>query len=553
MQHPLFLLLLAPVAFAIDISEAAAQYQAAAANSTLSQWAHLNATLGGKLAAGTPISAPCFPVVNGKNVTVDSTACAVVQQNYTKPSFRSGFFGAYMLPQWETCQSKGQQCLLDATNTSDPHAWTDYSCQQGSIPPYYIDVRNASDVQTAYAFSLASGVHLSIKNSGHDYKGRSSGADTLSLWTHNLQSIAHNPSFVPAGCAKSVSYNAVTLGSGAYWQQVYDFAELNNITVIGGYHQTIASGGGWVQGGGHSILSPNYGLGIDRVVEFKVVTPDGQYRTANECQNEDLFWALRGGGGSTYGVVLETSQRVEPQLTLQVASISFTQNATNPLPFLKLVTNNALKWGKEGWGGHIGANNLITVNPKLTLAEAQASMQPIVDYVTSLNGSVVIETVPSWNTFFNKYVPSAESAVGVASSLGTRLIPTANFETEAGLEKVYEMLTGFLPHANPYIVVGTPFLYNYKEGTTSATPAWRNSLWHLGLHEDFPVQRHWTPVKKATYESISSLNEGEVYEKDHISQILTREKKTIAVGSKGASAARYFRVICRSKSLSLTM
>lgn len=53
-------------------------------------------------------------------------------------------------------------------------------------------------------------------------------------------------------------------------------------------------------------------------VEFKVVTPDGQYRTANECQNEDLFWALRGGGGSTYGVVLETSQKVEPQLSLQV-------------------------------------------------------------------------------------------------------------------------------------------------------------------------------------------------------------------------------------------
>lgn len=49
-----------------------------------------------------------------------------------------------------------------------------------------------------------------------------------------------------------------------------------------------------------------------------MVTPDGVYRTANECQNEDLFWALRGGGGSTFGVVLETSQKVEPQLTLQV-------------------------------------------------------------------------------------------------------------------------------------------------------------------------------------------------------------------------------------------
>lgn len=45
-----------------------------------------------------------------------------------------------------------------------------------------VDVRDASDVQTAYAFSLITGVHLSIKNSGHDYKGRSIGRDTLSLW-----------------------------------------------------------------------------------------------------------------------------------------------------------------------------------------------------------------------------------------------------------------------------------------------------------------------------------------------------------------------------------
>ena len=99
-----------------------------------------------------------------------------------------------------------------------------------------------------------------------------------------------------------------------------------------------------MQGGGHGILSPNYGLGIDRVVsaleslkcrptdldsqvEFKVVTPDGKYRVANECQNEDLFWALRGGGGSTWGVVLETSQKVEPQLQLRVyVSYHFVQS-----------------------------------------------------------------------------------------------------------------------------------------------------------------------------------------------------------------------------------
>ena len=71
------------------------------------------------------------------------------------------------------------------------------------------------------------------------------------------------------------------------------------------------------QGGGHSALSPALGLGVDRVLQFKIVTPDGQYRIVNQCQNQDLFFALRGGGGGTFGVVLETSFVASPQVTVQ--------------------------------------------------------------------------------------------------------------------------------------------------------------------------------------------------------------------------------------------
>jgi len=53
-------------------------------------------------------------------------------------------------------------------------------------------------------------------------------------------------------------------------------------------------------------------------LEIKVVTPDGQLRIANQCQNSDLFWALRGGGGGTFGVVLEATSMVEKQMPLQV-------------------------------------------------------------------------------------------------------------------------------------------------------------------------------------------------------------------------------------------
>jgi hypothetical protein len=151
--------------------------------------------------------------------------------------------------------------------------------------------------------------------------------------------------------------------------------------------------------------------------------------------------------------VLETSQKVEAKLQLQVyvflfvmrmsdsfavensAFITFKQTATNPGPFLKIVTQTALRWGKEGWGGHIGvspnfiltfciifkyhrqANNLINVNPKLTLDEAKASLKNVSDYALSQNGTVTIETMPSWNTFFQKYVVGAQAVSHLIRSL----------------------------------------------------------------------------------------------------------------------------------------
>lgn len=62
-------------------------------------------------------------------------------------------------------------------------------------------------------------------------------------------------------------------------------------------------------------------------LQFTIVTPDGRLRIANACQNSDLFWALRGGGGGTFGVVLETVHEVIPHpVTLQgfVSGTAFT-------------------------------------------------------------------------------------------------------------------------------------------------------------------------------------------------------------------------------------
>jgi len=61
---------------------------------------------------------------------------------------------------------------------------------------------------------------------------------------------------------------------------------------------TVGAFGGWMAGGGHHFLSSLYGNGADQVLEFKVVTADGRYRTVTPFQNGDLYYAMLGGGGS---------------------------------------------------------------------------------------------------------------------------------------------------------------------------------------------------------------------------------------------------------------
>lgn len=52
--------------------------------------------------------------------------------------------------------------------------------------------------------------------------------------------------------------------------------------------------GGFATGAGHSALGATYGMAADRVLEMEIVSPAGNILTINECQNQDLFWAMRG-------------------------------------------------------------------------------------------------------------------------------------------------------------------------------------------------------------------------------------------------------------------
>ncbi|CAI7648041.1 unnamed protein product [Penicillium glandicola] len=444
---------------------------------------NFNATIGGRVQNLTPFSLPCFSIYNGELVTRDDAACAVIQANYSDPLLRTNSPSGYMNNQDEMWASDPtDQCLLDSSDPTDPLAFLTANCRQGNLPSHYFEVQSEKDVIEAFEFSNCSGKQLVIKNSGHDYLTRSSGRDTLSLWTRNLRSMQYSADFAPSGSDDTArTYQAITVGAGVNFDEAYVFAQENNVTIVGGYAPTVGVSGGWVQNGGHSILSPVYGLGVDRVLEFKIVTPDGVYRTANEFQNSDLFWALRGGGGGTFGVVLESTHHVEPAIRFVAASIQFTSNSTNMLPFMEIVVNNTLKWGEEGWGGHITGNTLVNISPFLTVEEAEVSLASVIAYAEANGGSATIEEFTSWFPFYEKYVKTTSVAVGVTRFPGSRLIPRSVFNTTEGRTNLMDFFATIQSLGQtPYIPVVGPVLYNYTEGSTSASPAWREAIWELG-------------------------------------------------------------------------
>jgi hypothetical protein len=141
---------------------------------------------------------------------------------------------------------------------------------------------------------------------------RSSGAYALSIWTHNLRHIQHESHWqLPTG---NGSADVIITGSGNNWGTLYKFANDHNCTVVGGGDGTVGLGG-YLQGGGHGPLSSQFGLGADQIYQVTVITTDGLRLVANQKQNQDLLWAIKGGGAGQYGVVTEYVLKTHPAPT----------------------------------------------------------------------------------------------------------------------------------------------------------------------------------------------------------------------------------------------
>ncbi len=172
---------------------------------------------------------------------------------------------------------------------------------------YAVAARHAADVAAAVDFARTHRLRLVVKGGGHSYQGTSSAPDSLLVWTRKMDKIELHDGFVGQGCSDPPQ-PAMSVGAGAVWLHAYAAAGKAGRYVQGGGCATVGVAG-LIQSGGFGSFSKRYGLAAAGLIEAEVVTADGQVRIANGCTNPDLFWALKGGGGGSLGVITRLTLR----------------------------------------------------------------------------------------------------------------------------------------------------------------------------------------------------------------------------------------------------
>lgn len=190
-----------------------------------------------------------------------------------------------------------------------------YKAWASTPSAYAVAAREVSDVVAGVGFARDHGVRLVVKGTGHDYYGRSSGPrNSLLLWTHHMRGITVHDSFVPQGAPRGTKpVTAVTTTAGNRWLEAYTAASAAGLYIQGGGCTSVGACGGFALGGGFGSFSKRFGSGAAGVLELDVVLADGSVVTVNEFQHADLYWALRGGGGGTFGVVTSMTLLAHPE------------------------------------------------------------------------------------------------------------------------------------------------------------------------------------------------------------------------------------------------
>ena len=325
---------------------------------TPAQWQELASQVGGNLLKPEALFAPCAAAADG-------AGCATVSANLRNPFWIGDQPGGTQVSGW-----------LDAWNPA-PSA-------------YAVRARNAQDVAHAVNFARAHNLRIVVKGGAHSYLGTSNAPDSLLIWTRSLTDIHLHDAFVGEGCAGHAAPTpAVSLGAGCVWIDAYTAVTTRAGRYVQGGGCTTVGVAGLIQSGGFGSFSKAFGNAAAGLIEAEVVTADGRIRVVNACRDADLFWALKGGGGGTFGVVTRLTLRTH-ELPQNFGGAWGVIQAKSGEAFRTLIarfiSHYAERLANPHWGEQVAIRSdnslkLSMVQQGLSREEARAVWEPFFDWV----------------------------------------------------------------------------------------------------------------------------------------------------------------------------
>jgi FAD/FMN-containing dehydrogenase len=194
-------------------------------------------------------------------------------------------------------QVRGEVVLPDAPGYDE--ARKVYNGMHDRRPRAVVQCADAADVVATVKTAHDAGLDLAVRGGGHSVPGFGTVDDGLVVDLSGMRNVEVDPA---AGVARA--------GGGALWGDFDQATNAFGLSTTGGVISTTGVGG-LTLGGGIGYLARKYGLSCDNLIAADVVTADGRLLRASEDENDDLFWALRGGGGN-FGVATSLEFRLHP-------------------------------------------------------------------------------------------------------------------------------------------------------------------------------------------------------------------------------------------------
>ncbi|TAQ86639.1 hypothetical protein B7494_g5017 [Chlorociboria aeruginascens] len=455
-------------------------------------WSALNGSISNTLLRTVPAASSCWP----GNPFGSKVDCATVQASWTSAYFHQKLPESVDFP-------------VFTNNSCIPPGATGYSeargCTLRGLPHYIVNASSAEHVAVALKWAADRNIRVIVKGTGHDLCGRSSGANSLSIWTHNLRIMEFHDSWSPENGTGGETWSAATVGPGWTWGEIYEHADHYGKAAVGGGTASVGVGG-HTGAGGHGPLSFAKGLASDQILQVTMATTEGKVYTANDKQNQDLFWA---GCPGVYGVVTEyvirtypTSNAVLGSIQVQ-AALNTTDSIAAAWDAIALISSSLPDFMDRGVSGttFVATGSLVgspipPIGPVVmaslnafnsTAAAMNATILPVLDQLQQNFGAklTTIYTPPSeFPTFFAWFNETlTDMPIAYYGILSSRLLSKQTLQSlSTDGQKIKDLMTPQQDDFGSALVLtmtagrGVAEVPPWRRG--AVLPAWRSSYVH---------------------------------------------------------------------------